>query len=470
MKTDTSANLNTHLAGEVATIALCIKAVRTDAQVFGFTSHDVDIPNISGIPGGSTTYESDSVLIGRTELETSSNMNVDDMEFSGVTSDSITEADLRNGVWANCEFYLFIVNYKSTADGPVKMARGKLGNVTLGANTFQAEMRRMLQNYSRTILRLYTTECDATFCGARCGLDETDYRWRVRVDAATDNQVFTVEEYIETVNASFTLTNPGFELGDVSGWTLETTATFAASATAPRTGTYCGRITGVSGDHVYIRQRIDLVAAGIPTSVIDAGDCDITVGWWATNESTTSWVEAGIRYLDTSLIELSENYGTQSQPPNSPTYGEYSFEETAPATARHADVMFHGRLPSASLSKCKFDDATASFSYVDYASATPDVVVGLDTDNYFVWGWVEWLTGNNTGAKMEIIAHTGSTKEITLFLPMQYAIAAEDEFYLYRGCKKTLAQCRDDYDNVDNHRGFPYLPLKDVLEYPDAQA
>ena len=111
MKTDISANLNTHLAGEVATIALCIKAVRTDGQIFGFTSHDVDIPNISGIPEGSTTYEADSVLIGRTELETSSNMNVDDMEFSGVTSDDITEADLRNGVWANCEFYLFVVNY-----------------------------------------------------------------------------------------------------------------------------------------------------------------------------------------------------------------------------------------------------------------------------------------------------------------------------------------------------------------------
>lgn len=457
MKTDTSANLNTHLASGEVTLAVCLRAVRTDDVEFGFTSLDIDIPFES------LTYEADSVLVTRTELESSSTMNVDDMEFSGITSDVITEADLRNGVWDNCEVYLFMVNYKSLGDGAIKMARGRIGNVTLGANSFQAELRRMLQNYSRTILKLHTLECSANFCDSKCSLTKEDYRSLVRVGSVTDNQTFIVEEFVEAVTLGMSLTNPGAEDGDITGW-IEEGFNFEATTVKTRTGTY-GFVCKDNHSGCVAYQRVNLVTQGVPTAAIDLGEASWEHALWV-NPDPGKTGQTRIRFLDTSQVEISTTALTTT--PTADTWTQIVTSADIPVGTRYIDIMWLGGGGSFS-PYAYFDDATAEVVYVDRAPGTPDEITGLDVDDYFINGWIQWLTGDNTGAQMEIIIHTGATQEVTLFLPTKYNVAEDDEFYLFRGCNNTLTQCRDDFSNLNNYRGFPYLPLKGSVEYPDAQ-
>lgn len=86
-------------------------------------------------------------------------------------------------------------------------------------------------------------------------------------------------------------------------------------------------------------------------------------------------------------------------------------------------------------------------------------------DAYFDGGVVEWLTGNNAGAQMEVETHASDT--ITHALPLAYAIQAGDTFRVRKDCSKV----HDDADNgctfhwgTDwplHFRGEPLIPVSD---------
>lgn len=86
-------------------------------------------------------------------------------------------------------------------------------------------------------------------------------------------------------------------------------------------------------------------------------------------------------------------------------------------------------------------------------------------DNYFMDGVVEWLTGNNAGAQMEVDSHASDT--LTLALQMPYAIQVGDTFRVRKDCSKQW----DDADNgclfhwgadrKDHFRGEPHIPVAD---------
>ena len=77
-------------------------------------------------------------------------------------------------------------------------------------------------------------------------------------------------------------------------------------------------------------------------------------------------------------------------------------------------------------------------------------------------GMLTWTSGNNAGLSAEIKTQS-ATGLITLYLPAPYAIAASDALTVIRGCPKTLAACRDTFNNVPNFRGEPFLPGNDKI-------
>ena len=83
------------------------------------------------------------------------------------------------------------------------------------------------------------------------------------------------------------------------------------------------------------------------------------------------------------------------------------------------------------------------------------------TAGYFDGGVVEWLTGNNANARMEVKSYT--TGQFILVLPMPYAIQIGDTGEIVAGCNKSVTTCHDEFDNVINFRGEPYLPGVDRL-------
>lgn len=81
-------------------------------------------------------------------------------------------------------------------------------------------------------------------------------------------------------------------------------------------------------------------------------------------------------------------------------------------------------------------------------------------DHYYDLGVIEWLTGNNAGAQMEVDEHL-LAGPIRLALPMGYPIQAGDTYRIRQDCLKTLEACKA-YNNILNFRGEPLTPVADA--------
>lgn len=78
--------------------------------------------------------------------------------------------------------------------------------------------------------------------------------------------------------------------------------------------------------------------------------------------------------------------------------------------------------------------------------------------DYFKGGSIEFTSGNNAGLKaQEVKAHAADGSLVT-FEPFYYVPAVGDSYILRPGCDKSLATCRDRWDNVINFGGFPNMP------------
>jgi uncharacterized phage protein (TIGR02218 family) len=76
--------------------------------------------------------------------------------------------------------------------------------------------------------------------------------------------------------------------------------------------------------------------------------------------------------------------------------------------------------------------------------------------HHFVPGVVEWLTGQNAGAQMEVDAFAAGA--VTQSLPLAYPIALGDTFRIRQDCDKTPTMCIERHANLVNFRGEPLIP------------
>ena len=97
-------------------------------------------------------------------------------------------------------------------------------------------------------------------------------------------------------------------------------------------------------------------------------------------------------------------------------------------------------------------------------SLTTSALAGYAPD-WFTAGRLLWLSGQNAGQAVEVKTHRriGPRAELDLWRRMPAAIAAGDTFRVSAGCDKRLSTCRQKFDNVGNHRGFPHMPGNDFV-------
>lgn len=179
-----STPLKLHLANEVTTLCMLWRIIRRDGQIFGFTDHDTDI-FLDGI-----TYLA-STGFTPTDIETTSQLNVDNLEIEGVLdSDTITDADLVAGKWDYASIEVKMINYKDLTQGSMWLRAGHLGEVKTGRLTYYAELRGKLQNLQQTIGRVFTSSCNANFCDSRCGLNPNTYTVTGTITSVTNAKTF----------------------------------------------------------------------------------------------------------------------------------------------------------------------------------------------------------------------------------------------------------------------------------------
>jgi len=81
-------------------------------------------------------------------------------------------------------------------------------------------------------------------------------------------------------------------------------------------------------------------------------------------------------------------------------------------------------------------------------------------------GLLTWISGSNAGTTHPVRDQAGEA--LMLWAPPSDPIQPGDVFEVTQGCDKTLATCRDRFDNVENFQGFPHIPGDDfATSYPN---
>lgn len=206
--------LETHLAGEVTTLATCWKLTRRDDTLLGFTDHDQDIVFES------VTYKA-ATGFTPSAIDNSASLAVDNLDVEGMLSDtSISETDILAGKYDFAEIEIFQVNYRDLAQGALKLRRGWLGEVSLQKQRFIAEVRGLTQRLSQTIGELFSPSCRATLGDGRCKVNLAAHTVTGSVTSVASNQEFTDSARSEA-SGIFTFGMLTFTSGANNGLSIE---------------------------------------------------------------------------------------------------------------------------------------------------------------------------------------------------------------------------------------------------------
>lgn len=519
MKTVTPA-LQSHIEEDVTSLATCWVVVRMDGAVFRFTDHDQDILFSGDVYTSSAGYD-------RSAIANDASLAVDNLDILGIIdNEEITTADLRNGLFDYARVEVFMVNWNNPDDGMLRLRAGRLGEVVLShAGTFSAELRGLTQNLSQTIGELYSATCRADLGDARCGkVLNVATPWAAEEVYAVGDKV--VPTYKAPRGVLVVLSNMSAETGTMSGWTASlmnagsgsvASFTFGGVTTLPYEGSrffYCeGTASGamyyrevniadiglLEGDEVWLRGfqanthtgsdtgRLVLTAYNASSVALLSQNsefyADAKQGVWALRRTPHMILPSGTTKLriamEVHLVDGSfANHAFDSlalmrykegEETEWPVYMECITAGTSDLTE-----------PSwPSTEGVGVSDGTAEWLSKTQYSRTDEVVTALDQRRFhcnglgdlyahYKGGILEWLTGANAGKVCEIKATT--VDYIELYMPLLFPIAANDVFTVLPGCKKTLAECRDFYDNVLQFRGEPFIPGNDeYFQYPDAK-
>lgn len=160
-----SSALKAHLAQEVTTLCTCWRAELTNGRIYGFTDHSRDI-----VFGG--VIYSHASGFTPTATDTSSMLNVDNMEVEAILDNSlIKEEDLIAGIWDFAKVEVFWVNWNDLSMGKLTLKSGTLGQITMKRTSFVAEIRGLTQAYANTITEITSPMCRAKLGDGRCKVD-----------------------------------------------------------------------------------------------------------------------------------------------------------------------------------------------------------------------------------------------------------------------------------------------------------
>jgi uncharacterized phage protein (TIGR02218 family) len=178
-----SSGLKAHYALGTTTIAQCWKATLRDGTIVAATTYTEDL-----VFGG-ITYVS-TAAYNPSDMESQADLSPDNLDVDGfLRAPGITVQDIHDGRWDYANIELFEVNYKDLTQGRNLLRKGTLGRVKAGLSIFTAELRGLMQYYSRKIVTLTTKDCQADFGDARCKIDKMQWAVLGSVDSVTGNKV-----------------------------------------------------------------------------------------------------------------------------------------------------------------------------------------------------------------------------------------------------------------------------------------
>jgi len=122
-------------------------------------------------------------------------------------------------------------------------------------------------------------------------------------------------------------------------------------------------------------------------------------------------------------------------------------------------------------SRCGIDLNGAAFkasgTVVTLSGDRGFAVSGLSgfSNGWFALGALHWLTGANTGRRVEVLSHviSGADVKITLLETPVRPMEVGNTFDIFAGCDKRFETCQARFANAVNFRGFPHIPGQDTI-------
>lgn len=180
-----STALAAHYAAGGTTMCRLWKCTRRDAQIFGFTDHDV------GLTYGGVAYQPRSGFT-TSALKTAGDFSVDNLELQGLLeSDAITPEDIEAGLWDGATIELLEVNWADLTMGDNVLRIGTLGQIQHVGTTYTAELRGLMHKLQNNVGRIVTPSCDTELGGPLCKIDLEALRGTSTVTAVADLRNFT---------------------------------------------------------------------------------------------------------------------------------------------------------------------------------------------------------------------------------------------------------------------------------------
>lgn len=185
-----------HLKSPTVAICYCIKIVRQDGVVFGFTDHDRDLLYMG------VTYKTKSGF-SASSIEGSSDLSVDNLEVEALIDDeSLTVEDLKSGLFDGASVEVFLVCYLDLSMGHAILRSGWLGAVScVDGNLFTTEVRGLTTKMTNRIGSVYTPTCRVERLGdIECNVSMSGRTKSSTVQTVTSRKTFTHNTNVQASN------------------------------------------------------------------------------------------------------------------------------------------------------------------------------------------------------------------------------------------------------------------------------
>jgi uncharacterized phage protein (TIGR02218 family) len=173
---------------DLTTIAFCWRLERRDGIALGFTTHDRDLAR------GGLTYRAAPGMLP-SAISVSDGFRSESLDIQGaLTSDAISAADLAAGRWDGASVFVFMVDWEAPDGESFAVARGELGEVSVKANVFEAELRGPAALLDAPVAEQTSPECRALLGDKRCRVDMAGRTRLTRIAAVAAADRIEVEE------------------------------------------------------------------------------------------------------------------------------------------------------------------------------------------------------------------------------------------------------------------------------------
>lgn len=329
-------------------------------------------------------------------------------------------------------------------------------------------------------------------------------------------------------NPGFEMDAEGDDVQEVTGWEI-VSGKWDLVTTREGLGPHGGvlYLSGSTSSGV-LRASVDLDDAGVDTAHVDAGDVTADLSVWRANAAIDDTGRVLLEALDADGANLSDLYdsGDEEITPQNEWKERGDTGMVLPSGTRALRITLTATRVTLPYASVGFDDLSlaladaagtnvyqeiyenrvyevATAGTTAAAQPTYDTTPGYDTtdgtavltcedsaarhawvqtvlsaraftvelgedppaDGWFARGEAFFETGPLAGVSGEVKAWDQGTGLLTLYLALPFAPSPGERLRLHRGCDKHFDTCIDDFDNVLNFRGDPFVPGEDTLAF-----